>query len=313
MKSFVSPTVTFTPGVSGVGTVDLSDIESFDIRRLVAIINQTDGVVIYATGLPAKKYTDVTAAVVSLFYDTSAMDAGDVLQVIYEDLGARETAKSSPVAFSTEQENMFSNIQQYLLDMLNLYGAGPQVASSSLSVVMATEQEAILEEQKDALNLLNVSVGAMADAEAPGIGTYSLISLIKLVGSRILAMSIKLPGSLGTKTMANSLSITLASDQSVLTASDSVAGSVSSIKATVGTSAVRATVAGTAPSAARKKLIIKPSKNNTGAVFIGGSGVTTSNGLEFIGPDRMEFEFDSADYYLISDTAAQVVEILEKV
>jgi hypothetical protein len=41
--------------------------------------------------------------------------------------------------------------------------------------------------------------------------------------------------------------------------------------------------------------------------------VTTSNGLEIIGPDRLEFELDSSDYYLISDTAAQVVEIIEVV
>lgn len=315
MKSFLNPAVTFVPGASGVGTVDLGDIENFDIRRLVAIINQTDGIVIYATGLPDKKFTGVTAAVVSLFYDTSAMDAADVLQVIYEDLGARETAKSSPVAFSTEQENIFSNIQQYLSDMLTLYGAGPQIASSSFSVALGTEQEAIIQGQKTAVDLLNVNIGAMADTEAPGIGTYSLISLIKLVGSRILAMSIKLPGSLGQKTMTNSLAVTIASDQGAITVSDSisVAGTVSTVRATVGVSASRATVTGAAPDAARKKLIIKPSKNNSGAIFIGGSGVTTANGLEFIGPDRMEFEFDSGDYYLISDTAAQVVEILEKV
>jgi hypothetical protein len=58
--------------------------------------------------------------------------------------------------------------------------------------------------------------------------------------------------------------------------------------------------------------MIKPSKSNTGSIYLGASGVTTANGLEIIGPDRLEFEYDSGDYYLISDTAAQVVEILEK-
>jgi hypothetical protein len=39
--------------------------------------------------------------------------------------------------------------------------------------------------------------------------------------------------------------------------------------------------------------------------------VTTLDGLEIIGPDRLEFLYDLTDYYLISDTAGQVVEILE--
>jgi hypothetical protein len=91
------------------------------------------------------------------------------------------------------------------------------------------------------------------------------------------------------------------------------AGTITSVQATVGTSAVRATVAGTAPSASRKKLMVKPSAANTGKIYIGPSSVTTANGMEIIGPDRLEFEFDAGDYYLISDTAAQVVEILEKV
>jgi hypothetical protein len=72
-------------------------------------------------------------------------------------------------------------------------------------------------------------------------------------------------------------------------------------------------VAGTAPNAARKRLSIKPSENNAGIIFLGSSTVTTANGMSFIGPDRIDFEFDSGDYYLISDTAGQVVQIIEKV
>lgn len=88
------------------------------------------------------------------------------------------------------------------------------------------------------------------------------------------------------------------------------AGSITHTQLSVGTSAVRATVSGSAPSA-RKKLLIKPSKGNSGAIFLGSSSVTTANGLEIIGPDRLEFLNENNDYYLISDTAGQVVEILE--
>jgi hypothetical protein len=99
----------------------------------------------------------------------------------------------------------------------------------------------------------------------------------------------------------------------VTTSEATRSGTITQTQATVGLTAVRATVAGTAPSATRKKLMIKPSKNNTGSIYFGASTVTTSTGMEIIGPDRLEFELDSADYYLISDTAAQVVEIIEVV
>lgn len=87
MKRFITPTYTFTPGVSGVGTVNLSGINNFDVKNLVAIINlDYNGEVIYATGSATKKYTNVSTTTVTLFYDTSLMNASNKLQVIYEDV-----------------------------------------------------------------------------------------------------------------------------------------------------------------------------------------------------------------------------------
>jgi hypothetical protein len=83
-KQFVTPTYTFTPGASGVGTLALSGIESFDPKRLVAVINQTRGVVIYATGAAATRYTAVAGNTLTLFADTSTHNGADQLQVIYE-------------------------------------------------------------------------------------------------------------------------------------------------------------------------------------------------------------------------------------
>lgn len=88
-------------------------------------------------------------------------------------------------------------------------------------------------------------------------------------------------------------------------------GAITQIQQAVGVTLVRATVAGTAPSSTRKRLSIKPSTTNTGRIFIGSSSVTISTGLEIVGPDRLDFLLDGSDYYLISDTAAQVVEIIE--
>lgn len=90
-----------------------------------------------------------------------------------------------------------------------------------------------------------------------------------------------------------------------------ITGTLKVNQITVGLTEVRATTDGFAPSATRQKLRIKPSKNNTGAMFIIATGGSITTGMEIIGPDFAEFEYDPTDYYLISDTAAQTVEILE--
>lgn len=191
------------------------------------------------------------------------------------------------------------------------FNAG-NVSAQTLRTVIATDQSAIPASQSGTWNINNVSgtvslpTGASTSAKQD-----NQITELQDIEADIEAMSAKLPASLGAKTSANSFSIVPASDY-VTPPPAIVAGTITSAQITVGTGAVRATVSGSAPNAARKKLMIKPSKNNTGAIYLGASGVTTSNGLEIIGPDRLEFEFDSGDYYLISDTAAQVVDILEK-
>ena len=88
MKQFTIPSYTFTPGASGVGTVNLSGISGFNVKYLVAVINQTRGVVIYSTGDTATRYTNLAGTTLTLNVDTSTHNSGDVLQVIYEVTGA---------------------------------------------------------------------------------------------------------------------------------------------------------------------------------------------------------------------------------
>jgi hypothetical protein len=157
------------------------------------------------------------------------------------------------------------------------------------------------------------AIGSLTET-APATDTASsgLNGRLQRIAQRLTSLIGLLPSSIGTKTSAGSLSVVLASDQAnVNTISQPTGGPVFTGQITVGLTAVRATVSGTAPAGNRKRLLIKPSKNNTGSVYIGSSSVTTLDGLEIIGPDRLEFLFDLTDYYLISDTAGQVVEILE--
>lgn len=159
----------------------------------------------------------------------------------------------------------------------------------------------------------NVLLGPVNEtAPASDTANSGLNGRLQRIAQRITSLIALLPTSLGQKTSANSLAVTIASDQTSIP-NAIISGTITSGQVTVGTSAVRATASGSAPNAARKKLLIKPSKDNTGEIYLGASGVTTSNGLEIIGPDRLEFMFDASDYYLISDTAAQTVEIVEVV
>lgn len=84
MKAFITPAYTFTPGAAGEGAIDLSAIPNFNIKRLVAIINQTSGALIYSTANSLLKYVNEVEGIVTLGADTSTMNAGDSLQIVYE-------------------------------------------------------------------------------------------------------------------------------------------------------------------------------------------------------------------------------------
>ena len=83
MKEFITPNYIFSPGASGVGSVNLLGIEQFNVARLVAIINQTRGILIYSTASIDNKYTSVSGTTVYLNFDTSSQSSTDQLQIIY--------------------------------------------------------------------------------------------------------------------------------------------------------------------------------------------------------------------------------------
>jgi hypothetical protein len=84
MKDFITPSLTFVPGASGAGYVDLFGIAGFDIRRLVSLINQTTGTIIYSTADTSLRWTNVIGTQVYLLFDTSAMSSTNVIQVVYD-------------------------------------------------------------------------------------------------------------------------------------------------------------------------------------------------------------------------------------
>ena len=80
---------------------------------------------------------------------------------------------------------------------------------------------------------------------------------------------------------------------------------------TVGTSAVRLTTDAAAPSSTRQRLSFRPLSTSTAKFYYGSSGVTTSNGVEVFPGESIDMVNDANDYYIISDTAAQSVRVVE--
>ena len=84
MKKILSTTYTFTPGASTVGTVDLSGITNFDIKKLYAILNTTRDQMIYAIAQTGLGYSAVSGSVITLEFNTTGMSGSDSLSVLYE-------------------------------------------------------------------------------------------------------------------------------------------------------------------------------------------------------------------------------------
>lgn len=84
----LTPSYTFTPGAAGAGILDLYGIDGFDIRQLVAVINLTRGVILYAPTVAG--FVSIAGTKIALAIDTSAHSATDKLWIKYDDGAARD-------------------------------------------------------------------------------------------------------------------------------------------------------------------------------------------------------------------------------
>lgn len=231
MKSFLVPSYTFTPGAAGVGTVDLSTIPNFDIRRLVAIINQTDGILIYSTASLTKGFTSEAAGIVTLQFATTGMSAGDKLQVIYEDVGQKDSAYSSPVTLSTEQEAKLDAIFTELQLKANLtdtqpvsFAPGAGGASDATLIEVRDLSGGTIIDEADIDN--EVAIGVAGDRVSLAVrpdGRLHVYDLwtqqeVTALGAYITGMAAKLPSTVGQKANATSLGVSLSTEQEAILA-----------------------------------------------------------------------------------------------
>lgn len=104
MKNLITPSYTFTPGASGVGTID-TNIVNFDIKLLYAIINVTRETIIYTPAISGRGYTNLSGDIITLEFSTTGMNSGDILQFIYD------STADYPSFVNTGQSQPLTNAQ----------------------------------------------------------------------------------------------------------------------------------------------------------------------------------------------------------
>jgi hypothetical protein len=98
MKILSTFTPVFTPGTSGNGILDFSQLPGFDINKLYAVINLTQNTPIYVPGAPGLGLTSTVGSVLNLTLNTSTHSTTDILNVYYE-------ASNSPIEMNFAQES----------------------------------------------------------------------------------------------------------------------------------------------------------------------------------------------------------------
>jgi len=100
MKTILSTNPTFTPGAINAGTLNFSSVNGFNIAGLLAVLNQTRGTLIYATGQASTGYFswNNSTKVLTLKVDTSSHSSGDQLQVIYDGPSSSDPALTTVIS-----------------------------------------------------------------------------------------------------------------------------------------------------------------------------------------------------------------------
>jgi len=144
-------------------------------------------------------------------------------------------------------------------------------------------------------------IGSVTES-APASDTASsgLNGRLQRIAQRITSLIAQIPATLGQKTMANSMAVTVASDQSTLAVAVVSANATVGSSTSVGTSAVLET----APADAVGFYIYAMDSNTDNVYWIQGATATTANGFPFA-PGRSEYIPCGASVSLISGTAGQ--------
>ena len=190
------------------------------------------------------------------------------------------------------------------VDNITQFGSNPVVTgtgASGLGIprVTVSNDSNILATQSGTWNINNIS-GTIS------LPTGAATSANQTTANTTLSTIATNTTNAGTPTVSGTVTAKLAAPP---------AGTVTQSARSIGTTAVRATVSGAAPSATRTVLAITADKASTALFYIGSSTVTNTGataGIQFDSSQPVVFSNDAADYWIISDTAAQTVYFLEQ-
>jgi hypothetical protein len=205
MKAFITPSYVFTPGASGAGTIDLTDIPAFDVKKLAAIINQTDGIIIYSTANLNKRFTSESAGIVTLFFDTSAMSSGDTLQIVYETDTSIQFVKDSVTVNVTEDtvtpaNNVALPAMNFIIQDGVPLPVNKNTTNSGLTVAIPVEDFGVnntLTFMSDIVQEINLTpssnFGVPALAYSPLVNKYKTLSVDVNNALKVSAADLPLP------------------------------------------------------------------------------------------------------------------------
>jgi hypothetical protein len=91
MKQLVTFDPTFTPGLSGVGTLDFSGYAGFQLDHLYAVVNTTRGTPIYVPGTTQFGISSSTPTKITLLANTSTHNSNDTLLTYYDTIPGYES------------------------------------------------------------------------------------------------------------------------------------------------------------------------------------------------------------------------------
>lgn len=81
-KNILTSGCAFSPDLR---VLDFAGVTGFDVRRLYAVLNVTSGDLIYAVATPGLGYVEISAAALTLAFNTAGMNPTDKLLVLYDE------------------------------------------------------------------------------------------------------------------------------------------------------------------------------------------------------------------------------------
>lgn len=152
------------------------------------------------------------------------------------------------------------------------------------------------------------------DGKTPALGQALAAASVPVVltAAQITTLT---PLSTVTVTQATGTNLHTVIDSGSVAAATPTAKTVTNAAVTVGTSAVRLTVSGSAPASTRVALVASPDTASTATFYIGNASVTNSGatrGVPIVAGQTFIANNDAGDYYIVASVAAQTVEIMEQ-